>query len=1044
MLPAQDLRDLSQTWKVGSVLTNEHIRTHLAQCAYLEVPVVEDPGTFAIRGDIVDVFSPGHRQPIRLERWGDDVSELRSFDPVTQRTVGLVDALHTFPVREEILSDRHIKQAKDAVRQLGSDLHIPSRSVAQVTQELDSRMHFVGIDALLPAFYPELSDVLSHLPSNTIMVLVDPDSVESSADQLEETRRAEHAERTAEHDLCFPFEAHYLNQTELESRLQHFPQIHQHRLLLETSTHSIPDVLEFKVRQNTDIVQLRKRTGNLEETVRQLLPDIDQWRQMYGRICFVCRTRGQVDRLEALLRTLGEDSMVLDPPVDVTEPIPAPAGVIEIYQGDLSDGFRSELLSIALVSGHDLFGNRGVTTASTTTSVMEHAAISHFRDLNAGDLVVHLDFGIGRYQGLTRLEVMGVSNEFLLIEYAGTDKLYIPIYRLGRIQKYIGATEGIRVDKLGGTSWQKTKEKVKANIREIAGDLLKLYAERELRKGFAFSEPDESFREFEDAFPFEETIDQAKAIEEVLSDMCRTRPMDRLVCGDVGFGKTEVAIRAAMKAALDGRQTAVLVPTTILCEQHLISFRRRCEPFGVRVEALSRFRTAKETKEIMEAAKAGKIDILIGTHRLLSKSLEFRDLRLLVVDEEQRFGVTHKEKIKQMRANLDCLTLTATPIPRTLQMSLLGIRDLSVIATPPHDRLPVRTHLAKFNDALIREAILRELNRGGQVFFVHNRVNTIGEMYEHLAKIVPEARITIAHGQMPENELEDVMVSYIQGDTNVLLASSIIESGLDIPNANTILINRADMFGLAQLYQLRGRVGRGKERAYAYLLIPARQKVTDDAEKRLEVIQTYTELGSGFQVATYDLEIRGAGNLLSDDQSGHVAAVGLDLYNELLEEAISEIRGSVQETDVEPEVNIPLEAYLPDTYIPATSIRLMFYKRFSLSRTMDELFETFGEMTDRFGEPPTEVLHLRDVIGIKVRLRAIKSSRLDIGPSSIRLDLLHDTPIQPKKLLDFIQTTRGKLKITSEMKLIYSLTPDESATPLKSCDGLLETLERLT
>lgn len=1041
-LTAELVREHSALWKVGDILTNEQIRAHLQACAYSEVPLVEDPGTFAIRGDIVDVYSPAHPHPIRMERWGDDVSELRSFDPQTQRTISEVMAIHTFPIREEILTDAHVKHARDAIRVLGADLNYPSKRVSQMVQDLDARMHFAGIDALLPGFYEEMTGLAGHLRPNTTIVLMDRATGYEAASHLEALRHEEHAACLEESELVFPVESHYLSADAVFADLERFQRI-EHGLRVIESVEEGVEVLEFSARTNADVVALRKRTGKVEETIQHLMPEIDQWRELYGRICFVCKTRGQVDRLVALLRQYDEDPLVLEPPVDVSEPIPPPTGVIEIYQGNLADGFRSELLSLALISGQDLFGHRaGAAQKPSSPSILEHAAISHFRDLSIGDLVVHLDFGIGKYQGLVRLEVEGVSNEFLLIEYHGTDKLYLPIYRLSRIQKYIGSTEGVRVDKLGGQTWSKTKEKVKANIREIAADLLKLYAERELRKGFAFSPPDEHFREFEDAFPFDETPDQARAIEDVLADMCRPRPMDRLVCGDVGFGKTEVAIRAAMKAALDGRQTAVLVPTTILAEQHLVSFRKRCEPFGVRVEALSRFRSPKETKEIIDAAKAGKVDVLIGTHRLLSKSVEFRDLRLLIVDEEQRFGVAHKEKIKQLRTNLDCLTLTATPIPRTLQMSLLGIRDLSVIATPPHDRLPVRTHVAKFNDVLIREAIMRELNRGGQVFFVHNRVQTIPEIYEHLGKIVPEARVAIAHGQMDETKLEEVMVSYVQGDTNVLLASSIIESGLDIPNANTILINRADMFGLAQLYQLRGRVGRGKERAYAYMLVPARQKVTPDAEKRLEVIQTYTELGSGFQVATYDLEIRGAGNLLSDDQSGHVAAVGLDLYNELLEEAVAEIRGNVHESDVEPEVNIPLEASLPDTYIPATSLRLMFYKRFSLSRSLDELYETFGEMVDRFGEPPAEVLTLRDVIGIKVRLRHLKASRLDIGPSSVRIDLLPDTPIDPGKLLDFIQTTRGKLKLTPEMKLLYSLSPDESSKPLATCDDLLKTLEK--
>ncbi|MEZ4460753.1 MAG: transcription-repair coupling factor [bacterium] len=1046
-MPVGAMKSWSDTLAVGQEWGNARLRETLTQCGFSEVTLVEDPGTFAIRGDLVDVFSPAHSLPVRIERWGDDIAEMRAFDPKSQRTQADVTQCHVFPIRTEVLNAQTIPLAKERLRALGSALHVPSKTMTAITSDLDARMHFVGIDAMLPAFYDALGDVFDYLPNNVLFAIDDPLTLIENAHDLEEKRRLESDESIADKELSFPYEDHYLTAAQALDRLRHAARVEFRRVAIQAADSPLPLAPEeatfrFVARPNTDIVQLRKRHNSVEETMEWLQDDLDFWKQRFGRICFACRTRGQVERLEALLKRSGEDPLILEPPIDVTEPVPPPAGVVEIYHGEISEGFRSELLSIAVISGHEIFGNRGVS--ATTASLTEHAAISHFRDLSPGDFVVHLDFGIGKYQGLVRLEVAGIANDFLHIEYAGNDKLYLPVFRLGRVQKYIGSPTGVRVDKLGGTTWQRTKEKVKANIRDIAQDLLKLYAERELRKGHAFQPPDEMYYEFEASFPFEETPDQARAIEEVLADMQRPRPMDRLVCGDVGFGKTEVAIRAAMKAALDGKQVAVLVPTTILCEQHLVSFRKRCEPFGVRVESLNRFRTTKESKDIIDACKEGKIDILIGTHRLLGKSVEFRDLRLLVVDEEQRFGVTHKEQIKQLRSNIDCLTLTATPIPRTLQMSLLGIRDLSIIATPPHDRLSVRTHLARFNDGIVREAIMRELSRGGQVFFVHNRVQTIEEMREHLSALIPEARVKVAHGQMPENVLEEVMVSYVRGETNVLLASSIIESGLDIPNANTIIINRADMFGLSQLYQLRGRVGRGKERAYAYLLIPAKEKLNDDAEKRLEVIQMHTELGSGFQVATYDLEIRGAGNLLSDDQSGHVAAVGLDLYNELLEETIHDLRGQVVDTDVEPEVNLRLEAYIPDDYIEATSLRLMFYKRFSLARSMEELFDTYGELCDRFGEAPQPVLNLKDVVELKIRLRDLRADKLDVGPSAMQLDLNATTTLNPKKVLEFIEVTRGKLRLTADMKLIYSLSPAESADPIGTARGMLETLARMT
>jgi transcription-repair coupling factor (superfamily II helicase) len=689
------------------------------------------------------------------------------------------------------------------------------------------------------------------------------------------------------------------------------------------------------------------------------------------------------------------------------------------------------------LSGRELFGNQVTTT--TQKSVTEHAEISHFQDLTPGDYVVHIDFGIGKYLGLEHMEIEGVTNDFLHLEYANEDRLYIPVYRLNKIQKYIGEGE-FRLDKLGGTRWEKRKEQVKEQIRAIAGDLLKLYAEREMAEGHAFSPPDEYFQDFEEDFPFEETPDQAQAIEETLNDMMDEQPMDRLICGDVGFGKTEVAIRAAMKAVLDGKQVAVLVPTTILSEQHLITFRDRVEDYGARVEAVSRFRSNKKVDEIIETTAEGKVDILIGTHRLLSGDVEFADLGLLVVDEEQRFGVKHKEHIKKMRSNIDVLTLTATPIPRTLQMSMLGIRDLSIIATPPHNRLAVRTHVARFSDDVIREAIMREISRGGQVFFVHNRVKTIEEMASHVAEVVPEADIAIGHGQMSEKKLEDVMYSYIQGDINVLVCSSIIESGLDIPNANTIVINRADMFGLSQLYQLRGRVGRSGERAYAYLLIPQHRTLPDDAKTRLEVLQRHTELGSGFQVASYDLEIRGAGNLLGEDQSGHISSVGLDLYTDLLEETINDLRDIDTEEEIDPEINIPVEAYLPGEYIPSTSLRLMFYKRMSLAQSHQELFDTFDELVDRFGSPPETVRNLRDLLAVKVGCRLIRARRLDTGPSAIQIRLDQSTPLRPEQLVELSEETNGRFEITKSMKLLYSLKPDESARPLETTRQLVDRL----
>lgn len=1045
-IPASALRRLTRRFELGDEMANEELRAYLVDCGYTEVPVVEDPGTYAIRGDIVDVFVPGERHPLRIERWGDEISEIRTFNAETQRTVEERIDCEIFPVRQEILDDDSVELARRKLRELGDELQHPSSEVREIVADLQAGLHFIGIDALLPALHEETSDLFDYVPDDALVILVDPDTLLDEANNLVANRAEEYERALEKGELVYGLDDYYRDAAKMVDWVRGRPaRLEFRRVAMEPAdaqAFQLPgdeDSFEFRARPNTDVVRLRKEKRGAEQTVKQVVELIQGWKQRYGRICFACRTAGQVDRLVSLLKSYGEDALDLEPPIDVTEPVPPPAGLIEVYKADISGGFRSEHLGLCLISGEEVFGQRVATYSQK--SVTEHAEITHFRDLTPGDHVVHVDFGIGKYHGLIHLDVEGIGNDFLHIEYADGDKLYIPVHRLGRVQKYIGkAVDSIRLDKLGGSSWERTKERVKEQIKAIAGDLLKLYAEREMAKGHSFSPPDDYYREFEAEFPFEETPDQARAIEETLSDMVSERPMDRLVCGDVGFGKTEVAIRAAMKAAMDGKQVAVLVPTTILCEQHRISFRKRCEQFGARVEALSRFRTNKEAKEIIEDTKAGKVDILIGTHRILSQDIKFRNLGLLVVDEEQRFGVKHKEKIKTMRTNIDVLTLTATPIPRTLQMSLLGIRDLSIIATPPHNRLAVRTHVAKRSDNILREAIMREISRGGQVFFVHNRVKTIDEMAAHIDELVPEARISVGHGQMSEKKLEDVMLSYIEGDTNVLVCSAIIESGLDIPNANTIIVNRSDLFGLSQLYQLRGRVGRGAERAYAYLLIPPRRTLPKDAQARLEVIQTHTELGSGFQVATYDLEIRGAGSLLGDDQSGHVQAVGLDLYTELLEETINDLRGHQGDQDIEPEVNLPVEAYIPSDYIDATSLRLMFYKRFSLARSREELFDIYEELADRFGQPPEPVRNLRDVIAVKTACRQLRARRLDCGPSAISVELDESTTLAPEKVIEFVHATRGRLRITDEMKLIYSLKPDESARPLETTRGFVEKL----
>jgi transcription-repair coupling factor (superfamily II helicase) len=648
--------------------------------------------------------------------------------------------------------------------------------------------------------------------------------------------------------------------------------------------------------------------------------------------------------------------------------------------------------------------------------------MSSLAELKEGDYIVHTDHGIGRYLGLTHLQTGSIEGDFLHLAYAGNDKLYLPIDKIEKVQKYQGGEgHAPKLDKMGGQGWEKARLKARAAVEELARQLLELYAQRELRQGFAFSAPDQLYREFEATFPHEETTDQLQAIEETLQDMQSSKPMDRLVCGDVGYGKTEVALRAAVKAVLDSKQVAVLVPTTVLARQHWESFKKRLEEFPVRVEMVSRFRSSAENRKTLEAAAAGKVDILVGTHRLLQRDVRFKDLGLVIVDEEQRFGVSHKEKLKQLRAEVDILTLTATPIPRTLHMGLAGMRDLSVIETAPLDRLAIRTYVTRFDDELIRQAILRELRRGGQVYFVHNRVQTIDAMAQQLKQLVPEATISVGHGQLPEKQLEQVMLDFIEGKSNLLLASTIIENGLDIPRANTIIVNRADCFGLSQLYQLRGRVGRSDRRAYAYLLIPGEASLTREARERLRVLQELTELGAGFRIASHDLELRGAGDLLGAKQSGPIAAIGFDLYTELLEETIAKLRGKEHEERIDPEIRLGLSAFFSEKYLPDPNQRLQFYQRMASAEDDPQLFDLLEELRDRYGELPAAGELLFSSMRLRILLKKLRIELLEYDGRRLCLSFHASTKVSPEQIRSLLSEQPGRYRLSVDFKLSIEL-----------------------
>jgi transcription-repair coupling factor (superfamily II helicase) len=736
-----------------------------------------------------------------------------------------------------------------------------------------------------------------------------------------------------------------------------------------------------------------------------LAESLTRWRAEGFTVRLVAGDAHQGEHLRQILRDRGLEAAHAGG-------LESPEG-LAIVSGECSSGFAIPALGLIVLTEAELFGAR--RRALRRPKYQRGAALTAFTDLQGGDLVVHEDHGIGRYLGLTTMTVDGVRGDFLLLEYAEGNRLFLPVDRLDLVSKYLGGDAGAaRLDRLGGAAWQRTKDSVRAALRDMAEELLRLYARRALAEGHAFAADTPWQREFEAAFRFEETADQLRAIEEVKRDMERTQPMDRLVAGDVGYGKTEVALRAAFKAVAEGRQVAVLVPTTVLAQQHWATFADRFAPFPARVELLSRFRSPKEQKAVLADLRRGAVDVVIGTHRLLSKDVTFRDLALLIIDEEHRFGVAHKERMKQLRASVDVLALTATPIPRTLYMSLSGVRDMSVIETPPLDRLPVETVVRRFSRAVVKEALERELERGGQVFFVHNRVQSLPSMTRFVQDLVPDARVIMAHGQMRERELEAAMVRFVSGQADILVSTAIVESGLDIPASNTIVVNRADRLGLAQLYQLRGRVGRERQQAFCYLLVPADGRVDVGAERRLRALQELTELGSGFRLALRDLEIRGAGNLLGAEQHGHIAAVGYDLYAKLLAEAVQELSGAAPRTSVDPVVSVPVEGRLPDDYVPEVNQRLALYKRLAGAADEAEVDALAAELADRFGPLPEPVDRLLDVVRIRVAARALGVEKVEAGEGIALLTFARDTRVDPARLVGIIQASDGRLVMRRE------------------------------
>lgn len=1045
LMPRELFEQSVITLKVGDRMDLSKFPGKLIAMGYERVPTVEGKGQFAIRGGIVDVFSIDMDHAVRMELFDDEIDSIRSFDVLSQRSIDRVEEARMIPAREVIYE---AKRKKAIIEKINRDLEQYTRQVREkngkeyVNQiknkiqgdidRLGSDHYFPGMDRFIPYIIETPNTLLDYIKdSSELLVFVDElvrvkqriENVILEHHESCKTMLEKGSLLPASFDLDFDFEA---LQENLEDR--------------KTVYLSTMPVSGSRIRESKNFSVVSRVMNSYQGHLELLIEDIKHWKEKDHRIIVLAGTRGRGQRLAQELADKAVESVYSEEYGEIP-----PRGQVFITRGSLNKGFEYPGIGLVVVSDKEVFGQgRKVRRAA---GKKEGNKIKAFTDLSLGDYVVHQTHGIGQYVGIQQLVVDSVKRDYLKIRYQDDGFIYIPTNQLDLIQKYIG-TEGKtpKLSKLGGTDWVKAKSRVKESLRELAGELVKLYAQRRTQKGFAFSDDTVWQKEFEEAFPYEETEDQLKCIEEIKVDMESDRPMDRLLCGDVGYGKTEVAIRAIFKAAMDGKQAAYLVPTTILAQQHFSNFKERMKDFPVKVDVISRFRTAADQKQILKDVKAGNIDVLVGTHRLLQKDIQFNDLGLLVVDEEQRFGVTHKEKLKNMKANVDSLTLTATPIPRTLHMSLVGIRDISVLEDPPEERYPVQTYVMEYNADVVQDAITREMSRKGQVFYLYNRVRSIHLKAMELQALVPDARIEVAHGQMAEGQLETIMNNFINGDYDILICTTIIESGLDMPNVNTIIVEDADRMGLSQLYQIRGRVGRSNRLAYAYITYKKDKVLSEIAEKRLQAIKEFTEFGSGFKIAMRDLEIRGAGNLLGPEQHGHMESVGYDMYCKLLDEAVRELSGEpMRERELEVTIDINISAYIDDSYINSESQKIEMYKRIASIQDEQDVLDVEDELTDRYGDMPAAVRNLVQIAHIKTLARACGFSSLQEKNGAVVLQYRNNNDVKLDVLGKLMDKYRRTLLFTASSTpyVTYKIASLNRSELLENIKILLQDINNL-
>ncbi|MCI5943854.1 MAG: transcription-repair coupling factor [Eubacterium sp.] len=1018
MMPADSFREACMDIDYTSVLETPALKRKLVEMGYIYTGMVESPGEFSVRGDIVDIYPFTEENPIRLELWGDEVDSIRSFDIESQRSIENLESVRIYPASEIVLPQSKIP---DAIRQIHQEYEEQKNvlfkdrkrkekerlrmMVEAVKEELTSLGMTTDSGNLLSYFYERTASFLDFLPDNTVIF-------------LDEANRTLEKGRTSEQEFFMSMESRLQGgyvlpgQADLMYGFEEIlGRILEKPVFALDGLTGIPELLPEPVCYNMQVRSIYSYNNSFE----QLIKDLTQWKKEKYQMILMSSSKTRAKRLAADVRECGLLAYFSEEPEKELQP-----GEIMVTSGRLTSGFEYPALKYVILTEKDIFKERNQKKGKKKTA-HPGQKLRSLADISIGDYVVHEKYGLGIYRGMEKIETDGVAKDYINIEYKDASNLFIPASQLELIQKYAGVgAKKPKLNRLGGNEWEKTKSRVRSHVQIAAKDLVSLYAERQAREGYAFGKDTVWQTEFEELFPYEETEDQLTAIEDTKRDMESHRIMDRLICGDVGYGKTEIAIRAAFKAVMDSKQVVYLVPTTILAQQHYNSFVERMAHYPIQIRMLSRFCTPKEVRQIQEGLKKGSIDIVIGTHKVLSKSVQFKNLGLLIIDEEQRFGVKQKEKIKQMKKDVDVLALSATPIPRTLHMSLAGIRDMSVLEMPPVDRRAVQTYVLEYNEELVREAIEREIARGGQVFYVYNRIGGIEDMAMEVQKLVPGARVEYAHGQMGERQLEKIMFSFINKEIDVLVSTTIIETGLDISNANTIIIHDAHRFGLSQLYQLRGRVGRSNRTAYAFLMYRRNTILKEEAEKRLKAIREFTDLGSGFKIAMRDLEIRGAGNLLGAEQSGHMESVGYDLYCKMLNEAVMQMKGEQKEEDTfHTSIELSLDAYIPAEYIPNESRKLETYKRISLIETMDEYEDMTEELTDRYGDVPAPLLRLMDVSILKAQAHKAWIMSIEQKGGRILFTMNARAKVKVEEIDGFLKGYRGKMKIKAEANPVF-------------------------